>query len=78
MRPNPPKMVTVVLAVLLLLLGLVLIYFESDAAGFVRQLPLGADLTRQVLDWVHNRTFAFVCLAASPILLILGSLFRGL
>jgi cytochrome c oxidase assembly factor CtaG len=71
-------MVTVVLAVLLLLLGVVLVFFEAETASFVRQLPLGADLTRQMFEWVHDRTVAYVCLAASPILLILGSLFRGL
>jgi hypothetical protein len=72
MRPNPPKIVTVVLAVLSLLIGLALIYMNPTVADLVK--PLG----QQVLDWVHDKTVAWIFMAASPLLLILGSLFKGL
>jgi hypothetical protein len=70
-------MVTVVVAVLLLLVGLALVYLEPDVVRLVRQLPLGGD-GGQILDWVRNKTVAYLFLAASPLLLIVGSLFKGI
>ena len=78
MRPNPPKIVTVVLALVLMVIGLVLVYAPSTLNDIVRQLPLGADLTRQLLDLMEKKVVAFVALAASPLLLIAGSLLKGL
>ena len=78
MRPNPPKIVTVVLALVLMVIGLVLVYAPSTLNDIVRQLPLGADLTRQLLDLIEKKVVAFVALAASPLLLIAGSLLKGL
>jgi len=77
MRPNPPRMVTVVVAVLLLLVGLALIYLQADVVRLARQLPLGGD-SGQILDWIRNKTVAYLFLAASPLLLIVGSLFKGI
>jgi len=77
MRPNPPRMVTVVVAVLLLLVGLALVYLQPDVVRLVRQLPLGGD-GGQILEWVRNETVAYLFLAASPLLLIVGSLFKGI
>ena len=77
MRPNPPKIITVVVAALLLLAGLALIYFQPEAERLVKQLPLGGD-SSQFLTWVRDRTVAYILLAASPILLIFGSLLKGL
>lgn len=71
-------MVTVVLAVLLMLVGLALIYLQADAANLVSQLPLGGDLTRQLLDLMAQKVVAYLLLAASPLLLIAGSLLKGL
>jgi hypothetical protein len=70
-------MVTVVVAVLLLLVGLALVYLQPDVVRLVRQLPLGGD-GGQILDWVRNKTVAYLFLAASPLLLIVGSLFKGI
>jgi hypothetical protein len=78
MRPNPPKMVTVVIAVLLTIAGLALIYFNDDAVRLVRQVSLPNDIERQLLGWMADRTIAYLCLAASPVLLILGSLLPGI
>lgn len=78
MRPNPPKMVTVVLAVLLTIAGLALIYFNDDAVRLVRQLSLPNDIEREILSLVTERVIAYLSLAASPVLLILGSLLPGI
>ena len=78
MRPNPPRLVTIALAVLLLVIGLVLVYAQGSAADLIRQLPLGGDMTRQILDLIAQKTVAYLCLAASPILLIIGSLVKGI
>jgi hypothetical protein len=71
-------MVTVVVAVLLTLAGLALIYFNDDAARLVRQVSLPNDIERQILGWIADRTIAYLSLAASPVLLILGSLLPGI
>jgi hypothetical protein len=79
LRPNPPRMVTVVLAVALTVVGLALIYLPTaDAADLVRRLPLPNDITNQVVELIRQRVLAYLALAASPILLILGSLLKGL
>lgn len=78
MRPNPPRMVTVVLAVLLTIAGLVLIYFGGQATDLVRQLGLPVDLQRQVVSLMTERVIAYLALAISPLLLIAGSLLKGL
>lgn len=71
-------MVTVVLAVLLTIAGLALIYFNDDAVRLVRQLSLPNDIERQILSLVTERVIAYLSLAASPVLLILGSLLPGI
>jgi len=79
MRPNPPKIVTVALAVLLLVVGLALIYVPTaDAADLVRKVGLPNDIQRQVIDLMAERVVAYLCLAASSLLLIAGSLLKGL
>lgn len=71
-------MVTVVLAVLLTIAGLALIYFNDDAVRLVRQLSLPNDIEREILSLVTERVIAYLSLAASPVLLILGSLLPGI
>jgi hypothetical protein len=77
MRPNPPRMITVVVAILLLLAGLALIYAQPQIDSLVRQSRLAGDLG-PLLDWLHKKVVAFALLAASPLLLIFGSLLKGL
>jgi hypothetical protein len=67
-------MVTVTIAVVLTIVGLALVFFQSDATDFVRNLPLSRELTRQVVELMGQQVAAWAALAASPILLIIGSL----
>ena len=74
MRPNPPRMVTVVLAVALLVIGLGMVFFQGQTIDLVRELPLPPDVTRQVVSLMGEQIAAWAALAAAPILLIVGSL----
>jgi hypothetical protein len=78
MRPNPPRMITVVVAVALTIVGLALVFYQPQAIDLARQVGLPADLQRQVVGWMEDRSVAWGALAASPILLVVGSLVRGL
>ena len=69
-------MITVVVAVVLTVVGLALVFYQAQAIDLVRQVGLPADIQRQIVAWMEDRTFAWVALAASPILLIVGSLVR--
>ena len=72
-------MVTVVLAVALTVVGLALIYLPADtAADLVRQLPLPSEVETQLLSLIAERIVAYLALAASPLLLIAGSLLPNL
>jgi hypothetical protein len=71
-------MATVVLAVGLMVVGLALAFLQAQAVDLIRQLPLPNDVTRQVVQWASERFVAWALLAASPILLIIGSLVKGI
>ena len=71
-------MVTVVIAVLLMVAGLALAFYSGQVVELVRNLPLGADLTRQIVALIAERFVAWGFLAASPVLLIIGSLVKGI
>ena len=71
-------MATVVLAVGLMIVGLALAFFQAQAVDLVRQLPLPNDLTKLAVSWATERFVAWALLAASPILLIVGSLVKGI
>ena len=71
-------MATVVLAVGLMVVGLALAFFQAQAVELLRSLPLPVDLTRQLVAWSSERYVAWALLAASPILLIIGSLVKGI
>jgi len=71
-------MVTIVVSVILLLVGLVLIYFQVQAVDLIRQVGLPNDLQKTVVQLVGERMLAYAFLAASPLLLILGSLVKGI
>ena len=71
-------MVTVTVAVVLTLIGLALVFFQSPATDFVKNLPLSHDLTRQLVDLMGQQAVAWATLAASPIVLIVGSLLPGI
>jgi hypothetical protein len=68
-------MVTVVLSVALLVVGLALFFYQAQAIDFVRGLGfIPNDLSRQIVQLMTEKIAPFVALAASPILLIIGSL----
>lgn len=66
-------MITVVIAVVLMLVGLGLIFYEAQMLDLVRQAGLPIDIQRQLVGWMEDSTFAWGALAASPTLLIIGS-----
>jgi hypothetical protein len=67
-NPNPPRYITLAVAVILFIIGL---------AGTLIPIPAVADLLHIVrLDL--TKTVAWICLALAPTLLILGSLIKGL
>lgn len=71
-------MVTVVLAVVVLVVGFLLVFYQGATVEFVRGLPLPNDISRQLVSLMAERFLAWGLMAASPILLIVGSLVRGL
>lgn len=71
-------MATVVLSIALLVVGFLLVFYQGTAVEFVRGLPLPADITRQIVSLMVERFVAWALMAASPILLIVGSLVRGI
>ena len=68
MNPNPPRYITLAIAVILFIIGL---------AGTLVPIPAVADLL-QIVRIDLTRTVAWICLALAPTLLILGSLVKGL
>jgi len=75
LRPNPPRLVTVVLAVALAALGLVLA-LPIDAA-----LPLVEPILEPLVGTVGlnlDRELGYLCLFLSPSLLVAGSLLPGI
>ncbi|MBA2275640.1 MAG: hypothetical protein H0W00_02930 [Chloroflexi bacterium] len=79
LRPNPPKMVTVLIALALLAAGVAgtLIDLES-VSDIITGLSLPRGIERDVLGLIADRTIAYACLLASPLLLVLGSLLPGI
>jgi hypothetical protein len=72
-------MVSVVVAVLLMVAGLALVFFQAEAIAFVRGLSaIPNGLQRQIVALMAEKLVAWSLLAASPLLLIVGSLVRGL
>jgi len=71
-------MVTVIVSILLLLIGLVLVYYQAQAVDLIRNVGLPSDVQRQVVSLIQEKLVAYLFLAASPLLLIAGSLVRGL
>lgn len=71
-------MITVILAVVLMVIGLALIFYQGPAIDLVRGLGLPGDIQRQVVSFMGEQVVAWAALAAAPILLILGSLLPNL
>jgi hypothetical protein len=71
-------MVTVTIAVALTIIGLAFVFFQSPATDLIHQLPLSRDLTRQLVELAGQQVVAWAALAASPVVLIVGSLLPGI
>jgi hypothetical protein len=71
-------MITVVVAVALMIAGLALVFYPDQAIDLVRSVGLPGDVQREVLSLLAEQFVAWAALAAAPLLLIVGSLVRGL
>ncbi|MEP7361035.1 MAG: hypothetical protein ABI744_05580 [Chloroflexota bacterium] len=69
---------TVVVAIVLTLIGLALVFYDTQSVNFVQGLNLPNDIQRQVVGWMQDKTIAWGALALSPLLLIIGSLVKGI
>lgn len=79
LRPNPPRMVTVLIALALLAAGLVgtLVDF-STVRDFIVGMHLPSGTEADILRLLRDQTLAYVALLASPMLLVIGSLLPGI
>jgi hypothetical protein len=75
-HPQPPRTLTVVVAIVLTLIGLALVFFDAQSINFVQGLNLPNDIQRQVVGWMQEKAIAWALLALSPLLLIIGSLVK--
>lgn len=72
-------MVTVVIAVVLTIVGLALVFMPAGEIGdLLRGLNLPRDIQRTLVDLAADRVVAHALLLASPVLLLIGSLVRGI
>lgn len=79
LRPNPPKMVTVLIALALLAVGVAGTLIDPDTVrDIITGLSLPRGIERDILGLVADQTIAYVFLLASPVLLIIGSLLPGI
>jgi hypothetical protein len=78
MTPSRPTGATTAIAIALLVIGLALIFFQGQATDLVRSIGLPNDVQRQVVQLMQERIAAWGALAASPVLLIIGSLVKGI
>jgi hypothetical protein len=76
MHPQPPRTLTVVVAIVLTLIGLALVFYDTQSVNFVQGLSLPNDIQRQVVGWMQDKTIAWGVLALSPVLLRIGSLVK--
>jgi hypothetical protein len=79
LRPNAPRMVTVLIALALLVVGVAGTLIDPETVGdLVRRIGLPNDTERDVLALIADRTIAYACLFGSPMLLVIGSLLPGI
>ena len=79
LRPNAPRMVTVLIAIGLLIVGIAGTLIEpSTVRDLITGIGLPNDTERQILSLIADRTIAYVCLFGSPMLLVVGSLLPGI
>ncbi len=71
-------MVTIALAIVLLVVGVVGVFMPSLTNDVIKALPVTADQAKQLRDLAHNETLLYLCALASPVLLAIGSLLPGI
>ncbi len=74
LRPNPPRLVTVVIAIALAVVGVILAWPIPQAIAWLEPV---AGLTRSVGLGLNPQT-GYLCLFASSALLVAGSLLPGI
>jgi hypothetical protein len=74
MRPNPPRGITILVAVILLIIGAILALPVSQAVNLLD--PVAKALAPSGIRF--NAQLGYVLLLVGDVLLILGSLVRGL
>jgi hypothetical protein len=78
-RPNPPRMITVIVAVALLAIGVAgTLLPAATIRDIITGLPLPKDLDRELLRLALDDTISYACALASPLLLVVGSLLPGI
>lgn len=79
LRPNPPRMVTVLIALALLGVGIAGTLLERDSVvDFISGLSLPRGVERDIIGLLVDRTIGYACLFGSPMLLVIGSLLPGI
>jgi hypothetical protein len=79
LRPNPPRMVTVLLALALLAIGLGLQYLDGPTVrDLIGALSLPGSLERDLIRLARDETTSYAAQAAAPLLLAAGSLLPGI
>jgi hypothetical protein len=71
-------MVTIALAIVLLVVGVVGVFMPSLMNDAIKALPVTGDTAKQLRDLAHNDTLLYLCALASPVLLAIGSLLPGI
>jgi hypothetical protein len=74
LQPNPPRMITVVAAIVLAALGAI---YAWPVDSLVSILAPVAEMARSV-GITLDRSFGYLCLFVSPSLLVIGSLLPGI
>lgn len=79
LRPNPPRMVTVLIALALLAIGIVgTLVDPASVRDFIVGLSLPSGTEADILRLVRDQTISYAALLAAPMLLVIGSLLPGI
>ena len=71
-------MVTIAIALVLLVVGVVGVFSPSLVNDAIKALPVTVDQAKQLRELAHNDTLLYLCALAGPVLLAIGSLLPGI
>ena len=77
-RPNPPRLITIAIAIALLVAGVAGALFPQDVVALIHKLPFPKDLEKQMVELARDQTLAYLSALAAPVLLAIGSLLPGI